>query len=162
MAIQDEALVETPQSGELFDLAAAWLEEFYSPTLFPVINATGVIVHTNLGRAPLSQAALSSIEDISRGYSNLEYDIDAGARGSRSIHAAGLLKSITGAEDAMVVNNNAAAVLLMLSGLCRGSGSHYQPWSARGNRWWFSRAGCNGSIWRAAGRGGHNEPHAPP
>ena len=117
--IQNGELDHAHQTTEIVALAKAWLEQFLAPTLFPVINATGVIVHTNLGRAPLSQAALSSIHDISKGYSNLEYDIDSGKRGSRSLHAAKLLKSITGTEDAMVVNNNAAAVLLMLSGLCR-------------------------------------------
>jgi L-seryl-tRNA(Ser) seleniumtransferase len=119
LAIQKEKLDKTPSSEELINLGASWLEHFFTPTLTPVINASGVIVHTNLGRAPLSQSALSSVQSISKGYSNLEYDIDSGSRGSRSIHAAGLLQKLTGTEDALVVNNNAAAVLLMLSGLCQ-------------------------------------------
>ncbi|MFN2116937.1 MAG: L-seryl-tRNA(Sec) selenium transferase [Candidatus Promineifilaceae bacterium] len=118
--IQNGELDQIPTPAEFVTLATTWLEQFLAPTLFPLINATGVIIHTNLGRAPLSQSALTSIQDVSRGYSNLEYDIDSGKRGSRSVHAAELLQSITGTEDAMVVNNNAAGVLLMLSGLCQG------------------------------------------
>ncbi len=88
--------------------------------LRPAINATGVVVHTNLGRAPLSQAAIVAMADIGAGYSNLEYDLDAGARGSRHEHVSGLLRRLTGAEDALVVNNNAAAMLLALAGLAQG------------------------------------------
>jgi len=119
-AIQIGELDYTPDEGELIDMAAGWLDSYLAPTLYPVINATGVIVHTNLGRAPLSEAAAAAINDVSAGYSNLEYDVASGTRGSRSSHASELLKNITGAEDAMVVNNNASAVLLMLSGLCQG------------------------------------------
>jgi L-seryl-tRNA(Ser) seleniumtransferase len=85
-----------------------------------VINATGVIVHTNLVRAPLSDDALAAIDAIGGGYASLEYDLDAGERGSRFIHASDLVRRLTGAEDALVVNNNAAGVLLMLSALCQG------------------------------------------
>jgi L-seryl-tRNA(Ser) seleniumtransferase len=85
-----------------------------------VVNATGVIVHTNLGRAPLSDAARAAAAEVSWGYSNLEYDLEDGARGSRAVHVEQLLQEATGAEAALVVNNNAAAVLLMLSGLCQG------------------------------------------
>ncbi|MCW5844616.1 MAG: L-seryl-tRNA(Sec) selenium transferase [Caldilinea sp.] len=92
------------------------------PSLRPVINATGVIVHTNLGRAPLSPAALAAVQAVAAGYSSLEYDLAAGARGSRHDHARQLLRELTGAEDAMVVNNNAAAVFLVLSALCQGRG----------------------------------------
>lgn len=113
-------LDHVPETVELLHLAEERLERLLTPTLYPLINASGIIVHTNLGRAPLSHSALSSIEDISKGYSNLEYDSRAGARGSRTSHAAELIKRITGAEDALVVNNNAAAVLLMLTGLCAG------------------------------------------
>jgi L-seryl-tRNA(Ser) seleniumtransferase len=90
-----------------------------APTLRPVINATGVIIHTNLGRAPLSNAAWAAMVGISRGYSTLEYDLEAGRRGQRSVHAERLLCELTGAEAALVVNNNAAAVLLVLSGLAQ-------------------------------------------
>ncbi|MGD2040589.1 MAG: L-seryl-tRNA(Sec) selenium transferase [Anaerolineae bacterium] len=84
------------------------------PTLRPAINATGVIVHTNLGRAPLSAAARSAMDAVALAYSNLEYDLDAGQRGSRYVHAEELLCRLTGAEAALVVNNNAAALLLIL------------------------------------------------
>ncbi len=98
----------------------AHLTEQVAPTLFPVINATGVIIHTNLGRAPLSQNAIHAIEQIARGYSNLEFDMANGKRGSRSVHAVDLVQSLTGAPAATVVNNSASGVLLMLSALCAG------------------------------------------
>jgi L-seryl-tRNA(Ser) seleniumtransferase len=100
--------------------AASRLAGAFQGSLRRVINATGVVLHTNLGRAPLSEAAVERIGAIARGYSNLEYDVDAGARGSRAVHAEPLLRALTGAEAAVVVNNNAAAVLLMLTALCRG------------------------------------------
>jgi len=90
------------------------------PTLRPVINATGVIIHTNLGRAPLSAEARAAMDAVGLGYSNLEYDLEAGRRGSRYVHAEELLCRLTGAEAALVVNNNAAAVLLTLMGLAQG------------------------------------------
>jgi L-seryl-tRNA(Ser) seleniumtransferase len=86
-------------------------------TLLPVINATGVILHTNLGRAPLSDSAIRAMDAVSRGYSNLEFDLESGKRGSRLIHAESLLQKLTGAEAALVVNNCASAVLLALSAL---------------------------------------------
>jgi L-seryl-tRNA(Ser) seleniumtransferase len=86
-------------------------------SLRPVINATGVILHTNLGRAPLAAAAIDAMRDVAEGYSNLEYDLDRGARGSRYTHCVGLLRELTGAEDALVVNNNAAALVLALNSL---------------------------------------------
>ena len=93
------------------------LDAALSPSLRPVINASGVIVHTNLGRAPLSPAAIDRVAAVARGYTNLEYDLAAGRRGSRAVHASTLLARLTGAEDAVVVNNNAAAVLLTLAAL---------------------------------------------
>ena len=87
------------------------------PTLRPVINATGVVLHTNLGRAPLCQAAIEEIAYVGSGYSTLEYDLEKGQRGKRDVHAADLLTRLTGAEAALVVNNNAGAVMLVLAAL---------------------------------------------
>jgi len=89
-------------------------------SLRPVFNATGVILHTNLGRAPLADAAIEAIQEVARGYTNLEYDLDRGARGSRYVHCVELLRELTGAEDAIVVNNCASALVLSLSALARG------------------------------------------
>ena len=96
------------------------LARAFAPSLRPVINGTGVIVHTNLGRAPLALPGIERIAAIAAGYSNLEYDIGAGLRGSRTTHASTLLTRLTGAEAAAVVNNNAAAMLLTLAALATG------------------------------------------
>ena len=109
----------TPQRRAILAAAASKLEAWTQPSLVPVINATGVILHTNLGRAPLSLSALKAAEAAGRGYSNLEFDLQKGARGSRLAHAGALLTHLTGAEDALVVNNNAAAVLLALTAVAR-------------------------------------------
>jgi L-seryl-tRNA(Ser) seleniumtransferase len=90
------------------------------PSLIRTINATGVIVHTNLGRAPLAQAALDRVRDVAGGYTNLEYDLIRGTRGTRDVHAEKLIARLTGAEAAVVVNNNAAATLLLLAALATG------------------------------------------
>jgi L-seryl-tRNA(Ser) seleniumtransferase len=97
-------------AGEAGERLAARLQ----PTLRPAINATGVIVHTNLGRAPLSAEARAAMNAVAQGYSNLEYDLEDGRRGSRYVHAEQILCELTGAEAALAVNNNAAAVLLIL------------------------------------------------
>jgi L-seryl-tRNA(Ser) seleniumtransferase len=110
---------QIPSHEALLSNALHELQEWSQPSLHPVINATGVILHTNLGRAPLSQAATRAIQDISLSYSNLEFDLARGQRGSRLVHAESLLKHLTGSEAALVVNNNAAAVLLVLSALAR-------------------------------------------
>ncbi len=96
------------------------LAKALAPSLRAVINATGVVIHTNLGRAPLGVRAVESISRIAGGYSNLEFDLDHGTRGHRTAHAAALLQRLTGAEAAAVVNNNAAAVLLTLTALAAG------------------------------------------
>jgi L-seryl-tRNA(Ser) seleniumtransferase len=88
-----------------------------APTLRPVVNATGVIIHTNLGRAPLSDEALEAMTAVAQGYSNLEFDLEEGERGSRHVHLEEQLRRLTGAEAALAVNNNASAVLLALSAL---------------------------------------------
>src|SRR5713226_268332 len=106
--------------GDLGEQLQAELNSVRAPHLRRVINATGVIVHTNLGRAPLAEAALDRVREIGRGYSNLEYDVVAGGRGSRQDHVAGILRRLTGAEAALVVNNNAAAVMLALAALAEG------------------------------------------
>jgi L-seryl-tRNA(Ser) seleniumtransferase len=93
------------------------LRQIFAGSLHSVINATGVIIHTNLGRAPLSNDAIDRLVEVARGYSNLEFDLTTGRRGRRDVHASGLLARLTGAESALVVNNNAAATLLILSAL---------------------------------------------
>ena len=101
-------------------LAEAALAAHARGSLRPVINATGVVIHTNLGRAPMADAAIERVTAIAKGYTNLEYDVVEGQRGSRTVHAEALLTSLTGAEAAIVVNNNAAAALLILTGLAAG------------------------------------------
>lgn len=109
-----------PTSQQLVERAIAVVYAEREPELRHVINATGVILNTNLGRAPLSAAARAAISAIAQGYSNLEFDLEAGTRGSRQTHVRHLLTDLTGAEDALVVNNNAAAVLVVLSALAGG------------------------------------------
>ena len=109
-----------PARDELLTQLRERLETANRPHLKRVINATGVVVNTNLGRAPLSEAAVRALADVARGYSNLEYDLDAGTRGSRQTHVRELLRAQTGAEDALAVNNNAAAVLVALAALAAG------------------------------------------
>jgi L-seryl-tRNA(Ser) seleniumtransferase len=99
------------------------IQGFYRYSLVKVVNATGVILHTNLGRAPLCPEALQRILEVGRGYSNLEFDLAAGQRGQRYDHVSSLICSLTGAEDALIVNNNAAAVLLVLNSLSEGKES---------------------------------------
>ncbi|MEQ8674815.1 MAG: L-seryl-tRNA(Sec) selenium transferase [Aggregatilineales bacterium] len=104
----------------LLQTASGTLERHFTPTLRPLINATGVIIHTNLGRAPLSESAQQAIIDVAASYNTLEFDLDTGKRGSRLVHAEALLTEITGAEAALVVNNNASATVLLLAGLAQG------------------------------------------
>lgn len=128
----DELRVEIRRAGARApaseDEAIAWIErrtveilaERLAPSLRPVINATGVIVHTNLGRAPLAPEAIARASRIAAGYANLEYDLALGDRGHRHVHAERLLRQLTGAEAALVANNNAAATLLVLASLANG------------------------------------------
>lgn len=104
--------------ADVMDAARRLLAERERSLLRPVINATGVLIHTNLGRVPLGERQLRAVADIAGGYSNLEYELEAGQRGSRYSHAQTFLTELIGAESALVVNNNAAAVLLVLSALC--------------------------------------------
>jgi len=106
--------------GDLVGRVEMELASAREPRLRRVINATGVIVHTNLGRAPLASEALERVSAVAAGYSNLEYDLGEGGRGSRQDHVAPILRRLTGAEAALVVNNNAAAVLLALAALAEG------------------------------------------
>jgi L-seryl-tRNA(Ser) seleniumtransferase len=101
------------------DTIASAIQDATRPSLRRVINATGVVLHTNLGRAPLAGAAIRAIEQVAEGFSNLEYDTATGQRGSRYSHCVGLLKQLTGAEDALVVNNCAAAMVLTLNALAQ-------------------------------------------
>ncbi len=112
---EDEAIVVRIES-----VAVAHLDDQFHASLQPVINATGVVLHTNLGRAPLADAAIDRVVAIARGYSTLEYDAARGARGRRDVHADALLCRLTAAEAAVVVNNNAAATMIVLAALAAG------------------------------------------
>ena len=117
---QPQIWAEAVSSARLLAVAEAILEGWGRPHLRRVINATGVVVHTNLGRSLLADAAVERVLEVARAYNTLEYDLEAGGRGSRHDHVDGLLCRLTGAEAAMVVNNNAAAVLLIVSALAAG------------------------------------------
>ena len=108
-----------PSYDDLIHALAASLQHDFGRQLRPVVNATGVIIHTNLGRAPLSQAAVAAMVEAATGYSNLEYDLESGERGSRHSHLERLLQRVTGAEAGMAVNNNASALLLALSAIAK-------------------------------------------
>jgi L-seryl-tRNA(Ser) seleniumtransferase len=113
--------LSTLATGDIEATIADWVERILAHSLLPVINATGVILHTNLGRAPLLAAVVEEFRRTATQYSNLEYDLEAGARGKRDVHTAQLLERLTGAESAVVVNNCAAAVLLVLAALAKGA-----------------------------------------
>ncbi len=110
---------EVPHPRHFLDRVARRLKTLVQPGPRRVLNATGVIIHTNLGRAPLSQQAVEAAS-AAAGYCNLEMDMDSGERGSRHAHVQELLCRLTGAEAALVVNNNASAVLLALGAVARG------------------------------------------
>ncbi len=128
--------------------------------LRPVINATGVIIHTNLGRAPLAAEALARVQAIGAGYVSIEHDLDAGRRGRRDRHAEPLLQDLTGAGAALIVNNNAAAVLLMLTALAQGREVLISARRAGGDRRRLPRAGRHAPVRRAAARSRHDQSHA--
>ena len=106
--------------AEIAETVRQTIDDLVTPSPRPLINATGVVIHTNLGRAPLSKAAMAAADAVARGYSDLEIDLSTGRRGSRQAHLQSLLRQITGAEAALVVNNNASALLLGLSALAAG------------------------------------------
>lgn len=109
----------SPSVDEIVESICAQVYALENPSPRPIINATGVILHTNLGRAPLSREAITAMDAVSAGYSNLEFDLDSGTRGSRHTHIEPILCQLTGAEAALVVNNNASAVLLALTTLAK-------------------------------------------
>lgn len=115
LAIADGS--DAPTEEQLVENVLGLAAAIFEPSLRRVINATGVIIHTNLGRAPLSEEAIEAMAAVSRGYSNLEFDLEAGQRGSRYTHLESVLTRLTGAEAAIAVNNNASALLLTLSAL---------------------------------------------
>lgn len=115
--LKSDPQAATPENDLIITDTESRLSAWTRPTLQPVINATGVILHTNLGRAPLSKATIVAMNEVSLGYSNLEFDLGTGKRGSRLLHAEDVLKKLLGVEAAVVVNNNASAVLLVLSAL---------------------------------------------
>lgn len=121
-ALREGALASVPGPEELEGAVLRLAERLSRPALGRVINATGIVLHTNLGRAPLSRRAAEAVGQAARGYSNLEYDLPNRCRGRRGEAAEGLLCSLTGAEGALAVNNNAAAVFLLLSALAAGQG----------------------------------------
>jgi L-seryl-tRNA(Ser) seleniumtransferase len=120
LALAREEIRAGADPGDLVERVELELSAARGARLRRAINATGVVVHTNLGRAPLADAAVRRIADVAGGYSNLEYDLRSGSRGSRQDHVAPILRRLTGAEAALVVNNNAAAVLLALAALAEG------------------------------------------
>jgi len=123
LAAAREAIIggkAAPDEGQIIENVLALAAAVLRPSLRPVINATGVVIHTNLGRAPLSDEAIEAMAAVSRGYSNLEFDLEAGERGSRYSHVEPALTRLTGAEAGIAVNNNASALLLALSALCEG------------------------------------------
>lgn len=119
-SLQTDPQLALPSPADILAQAESRLLAWTLPTLIPVINASGVILHTNLGRAPLSKATVAAMQAVAQGYSNLEYDLETGKRGSRLIHAEAVLQKLTGAEAAVVVNNNASAVMLTLAALAKG------------------------------------------
>ena len=115
--IKRDGETASPSPASILASAESHLAAWTTPSLAPVINATGVVLHTNLGRAPLSESTIQAMYAVAANYSNLEFDLGTGKRGSRLIHAESVLQKLLGVESALVVNNNASAVLLVLSAL---------------------------------------------
>ncbi len=115
--IKRDGETASPSPASILASAESHLAAWTTPSLAPVINATGVVLHTNLGRAPLSESTIQAMNAVAANYSNLEFDLGTGKRGSRLIHAESVLQKLLGVESALVVNNNASAVLLVLSAL---------------------------------------------
>jgi L-seryl-tRNA(Ser) seleniumtransferase len=115
-----ELAAASPAPSDLAERARAILARLQTPSPRRVLNATGVIVHTGLGRAPLAAEAAGAVAAVAGGYSDLELDLESGERGSRQSHVVSLLRELTGAQDALVVNNCAAAVLLAAASLAGG------------------------------------------
>ena len=111
--------IPCPSIDEIVESVSGQVYALENPSLRPIINATGVLLHTNLGRAPLSKEATAAMDTVAKGYCNLEYDLDSGMRGSRHTHIEQILCQLSGAEAALVVNNNASAVLLGLTALAK-------------------------------------------
>ncbi len=129
-----------PDPLALLGRARATLDAAQSPCVRRVINATGIVLHTNLGRAPLAPEVAKAVAEAARGYCNIEFDLETGERGSRTQGIEPLLQRLTGAEAAFAVNNCAAAVLLALSGLA-GEGGGVARSSSPAASWWRSAAG---------------------
>jgi L-seryl-tRNA(Ser) seleniumtransferase len=120
LAIREGAVAEMPSVDEIIAMTARRVAALLSPHLRRVINATGIVIHTNLGRSPLAPCVMDAVASVALNYSNTEYDLKRGTRGDRYEHCLFILRKLTGAEDALVVNNNAAAVLLALNTLADG------------------------------------------
>ena len=145
----------------LFPLIQEGLNRQIRPRLERVINATGVVIHTNLGRSPLHPSALRHLIDISRAYSNLEYDLERGERGNRYACVEEILCRLTGAESALVVNNNAGAVLLTLNALAEGREVIVSTGGIGRDRRGLSNPGCHEAKRGPAQGGRNNEPDPP-
>jgi L-seryl-tRNA(Ser) seleniumtransferase len=123
--LDDEAPLPNLELTAVAEQVAGEVAKLAKPSLCKVVNVTGTLLHTNLGRAPLCTEALEAIVEVSQGYSNLEYDLDAGERGKRFTHIEKLICKLTGGEAATVVNNNAGAVMLCLAALAGGHSALY-------------------------------------
>ena len=152
---------EPPTEDAVIAAAAARAAEVRTRLLQPVVNATGVLLHTNLGRAPIGDEALAAVAAVARGASNLELRLATGGRGSRHEHAGALLARAVGAEAGLVVNNNAAAVLLTLGALARDRRGDRVARRARGDRRRLPRPRHHGGVPVPARRGRHHQPHPP-